>query len=165
MTSLQPGSALSRPSSHSPTHPDLAALAVSLQETAHALLVCAAASAPQASNAAAAPPTDAPEESMARGATSAGPAREGETRSYYFTPAAVHMERELLRKYRARDFQGLLEQAHALLVGLVRLMQSVPKEVRVRGYVISSLGTQLDHACALVLRMRHVYDNVTPVQN
>ena len=74
------------------------------------------------------------------------------------------MERELLRKYRAQDFQGLLEEVHTLLVGLVKLMQSVHKDVRVRGYVISSLGAQLDHASALVLRMRNVYDKVMPVQ-
>ena len=74
------------------------------------------------------------------------------------------MERELLRKYRATDFQGLLEEVYTLLVGLVKLMQSVHKDVRVRGYVISSLGTQLDHAAALVLRMRHIYERVVPVQ-
>ena len=74
------------------------------------------------------------------------------------------MEKELLRKYRANDFQGLLEVVHILLVGLVKLMQSVHKDARVRGYVISSLGAQIDHASALVLRMRNVYDRVVPIQ-
>lgn len=55
-------------------------------------------------------------------------------------------------------------QAGSLLIGLVRLMQNVHKDVRVKGYVISSLGAQLEHASALVLRMRHVYDRVMPLQ-
>lgn len=42
-------------------------------------------------------------------------------------------------------------------------IQSVHKDVRVRGYAVSSLGAQLDHASALVLRMRNVYDNLVPV--
>ena len=129
------------------SHSDLTALAVTLQETAQALL---AAHAP-----------DEPKEPAAK-----PPAYQtgGETRSFYFPPATVHMERELLRKYRAEDFQGLLEEAHTLLVGLVKVMRSVHKDVRVRGYVISSLGARIDHASALVLRMRNVYEKVIPVQ-
>ena len=139
----------STPSAIPSPYPDLAALAVSLQETAQALLTFSA--------------TNADED------TSPSPAkpvrdRDGETRSFYFPPASVNMERELLRKYRAQDFQGLLEEVHTLLVGLVKLMQSVHKDVRVRGYVIASLGAQIDHASALVLRMRHVYDGVMPVE-
>lgn len=74
------------------------------------------------------------------------------------------MERELLRKYRATDFPGLLEEVHALLVGPIKLMQSAHKDVRVKGYVISSLGAQFERVLALVLRMRHVYERVVPVQ-
>ena len=104
---------------------------------------------------------DEPKEPAAK-----SPARrdDGETRSFYFPSSTVNMEKELLRKYRVDDFQGLLEEVHTLLVGLVKLMQSVHKDVRVRGYVISSLGAQLDHASALVLRMRNVYDRVMPIQ-
>ena len=133
-------------SNHSRHNPDLVALAASLQELAQSLLAHV---------------SKEPEDSTIK-----QPAirNDGETRSFYFPPATVHLERELLRKYRAEDFQGLLEEVHTLLVGLVKLMQSVHKDVRVRGYVISSLGAQLDHASALVLRMRNVYDRVVPVQ-
>lgn len=145
-------SSIQSPPKHSPpspNNPDLAALAVSLQETAQALLTFSAINAYEE-------PSPMP----------AKPARErdGETRAFYFPPASINMERELLRKYRAQDFQGLLEEVHTLLVGLVKLMQSVHKDVRVRGYVIASLGAQIDHASALVLRMRHVYDRVMPVE-
>ena len=75
----------STPSAIPSPYPDLAALAVSLQETAQALLTFSA--------------TNADED------TSPSPAkpvrdRDGETRSFYFPPASVNMERELLRKYR-----------------------------------------------------------------
>ena len=43
-------------------------------------------------------------------------------------------------------------------------MRSVHKDVRVKGYVIASLGAQLDHASALVLRMRNVYGGIVPIQ-
>lgn len=137
--------AILNPSQSSPALPDFVALAASLQQTAQSLLACA----PQESTSFTAKPSTS---------------QDGETRSFYFPPAAVHMERELLRKYRAEDFQGLLEEVYTLLVGLVKIMQSVHKDVRVRGYVISSLGTQLEHASALVLRMRHIYEKVVPVQ-
>ena len=126
--------------------PDFAALAGSLQEAAQALLSMA----------------NEPKEPAARPSARQ---TDGETRSFYFPPATVHLERELLRKYRVDDFQGLLEEAHTLLVGLVKIMQSVHKDVRVRGHVISSLGAQLDHASALLLRMRNVYDRVVRVQS
>ena len=129
---------------------DLSALANTLQAAAQTLFAMQTKMAP-----------DTPQESNVKPlARKDG----GETRSYYFPPGAVHLEKELLRKYRAEDFQGLLEEAHTLLVGLVKLMQSVHKDVRVKGYVIASLGAQLDHASALVLRMRNVYDKVMPVQ-
>ena len=150
MSSSHSNSKHSPPSPDSPNTSDPAALAAALQQTAETLLVFQAKHAPKE-----------PEEPALR-----PPSRgdEGEIRSYYFPPATVHLEKELLRKYRASDFQGLLEEAHALLVGLTRLMQSVHKDVRVRGYVISSLGKQLEHASALLLRMRNVYDRVAPVQ-
>lgn len=117
----------------------------------------------------AAPPVDPPACPSAESSANplaALPSRQadGEVRSFYFPPAAVRMERDLLSKYRAEDFQGLLEEAHTLLVGLVKVMRSVHKDVRVKGYVISSLGAQIDHASALVLRMRNVYDKVMPVR-
>lgn len=138
VTSTHIPTSLSTPSPDSPTPSDFAALAASLQEAAQSLLACA------------------PKEPTNATAMPSASREEGETRSFYFPQSAVHMERELLRKYRATDFQGLLEEVYTLLVGLVKLMQSVHKDVRVRGYVISSLGAQLDHAAALVLRMRHI---------
>ena len=50
-----------------------------------------------------------------------------------------------------------------LLVGLVKVMRSTPHNIRVKGYVIASLGCLLDQASALVLRMRNVYDKVEKV--
>lgn len=134
----------SSPSLSNSTPTDLAALAVSLQEAAQALL------------------TLSPEKEQA----AKPPARQndGEIRSFYFPASTVNRERELLHKYRTEDFQGLLEEVHTLLVGLVKVMRSVHKDVRVKGYVISSLGAQIDHASALVLRMRNVYEDVIPVE-
>ena len=133
-----------------PAPPDLAALAVTLQEAAQALLSLSPASA-----------ANTPKESATRPAARQN---DGETRSFYFPPSTVHQERELLHKYHAEDCLGLLEEVHTLLVGLVKLMRSVHKDVRVRGYVISSLGAQIDHASALVLRMRNVYEKVIPLR-
>ncbi len=126
---------------------DLTALAATLQEAAQALL---------------AHTPDTPQESAPK-----QPIRrdDGATRSFYFPSATVHLEKELLQKYRANDFQGLLKEVYTLLVGQVKLMQSVHKDARVRGYVISSLGAQLAHASALVLRMRNVYDKVVQCGN
>ena len=137
---------------HSPPSPnnlDLASLAVSLQETAQALLTFSA--------------TNADEKATP---TPAKPVRDqaGETRSFYFPPSSINMEKDLFQRYHAKDFQGLLEEAHNLLVGLVKVMKSVHKDVRVNGYVISSLGSQIDHASALILRMRNVYEKVMPLQ-
>lgn len=146
MSSFNACSGDSQASPVHPTPPDFVALAASLQEVAQSLL----AHVPQEHK-------DAPPKTPVR-------RDEGETRSFYFPPAAVHMEKDLLRKYHATDFQGLLDEVHTLLVGLVKIMQSVHKDVRVRGYVITSLGAQLEHASALVLRMRHIYERVVPVQ-
>ena len=85
---------------------------------------------------------------------------EGETRCYRFSPAAVRHERELLHKYRAKDFHCLLEEMNTLLVGLVKIMKSVHPEVRLKGYVVSSLGCLLEQASILALRMRNVYNEV-----
>lgn len=150
MSSAHSTPTISALSPDNPINPELVALAASLQDVAQAVLGLSLANVPEESKVATAKPVTHD--------------REGQTRSFYFPPASVNMERELLRKYRAQDFQGLLEEVHTLLVGLVKLMQSVHKDVRVRGYVISSLGAQLDHASALVLRMRNVYDKVMPVQ-
>ena len=151
MSNLQPNA------EHSPSHvtlsqspESLTALAISLQETAQALLALSPASMTTESKKPATKP----------------PARQnsGETRSFYFPPTSVSMERELLQRYHAENFQGLLGEVHTLLVGLVKVMKSVHKDVRVKGYVISSLGAQIDHTSALVLRMRNVYEKVMPVQ-
>lgn len=82
------------PSPNNLPHPDLATLAVSLQETAQALLTFSATKTEEKPSRPAKPVRD----------------RDGEIRSFYFPPASVNMERELLRKYRAQDFQGLLEE-------------------------------------------------------
>lgn len=128
---------------HSAT-PDLAALARTLQETAQALLALA-------------PKKEAAVRPPAR-------PNDGEIRSFYFPASAIQRERDLLLKYRAEGFKDLLEEVHTLLVGLVKVMRSVHKDVRVKGYVISSLGAQIDHASALALRMRNVYEDVMPVR-
>lgn len=87
----------------------------------------------------------------------------GETRCYYLSPGTVQHERELLRRYRAEDFRGLLAETHMLLVGLVKVMQNTHHDARVKGYVIASLGCLLEQVSALVLRMKNVYDKVETV--
>lgn len=87
----------------------------------------------------------------------------GETRCYYLSPGTVQHERELLRRYRAEDFRGLLAETHMLLVGLVKVMKNTHHDVRVKGYVIASLGCLLEQVSALVLRMKNVYDKVESV--
>ena len=87
----------------------------------------------------------------------------GETRCYYLSPRTVQHERELLRRYRAEDFRGLLAETHMLLVGLVKVMKNTHHDVRVKGYVIASLGCLLEQVSALVLRMKNVYDKVGSV--
>lgn len=84
----------------------------------------------------------------------------GETRCYYLSPATLKHERELLQKYRADDFQGLLAEAHALLAGLVKIMRSTHPDARLRGNAVSSLGALLEQVSALLIRMRNVYDKV-----
>lgn len=91
------------------------------------------------------------------------PTQIGETRCYYLSPGTVQHERELLRRYRAEDFRGLLAETHMLLVGLVKVMKNTHHDVRVKGYVIASLGCLLEQVSALVLRMKNVYDKVESV--
>ena len=91
------------------------------------------------------------------------PTQNGETRCYYLSPGTVQHERELLKRYRAEDFRGLLAETHMLLVGLVKVMKNTHHDVRVKGYVIASLGCLLEQASNLVLRMRNVYDRMERV--
>ena len=91
------------------------------------------------------------------------PAENGETRCYYLSPGTVQHERELLKRYRAEDFRGLLAETHMLLVGLVKVMKNTHHDVRVKGYVIASLGCLLEQVSALVLRMKNFYDKVESV--
>ena len=91
------------------------------------------------------------------------PTQNGETRCYYLSPGTVQHERELLRRYRVEDFRGLLAETHMLLVGLVKVMKNTHHDVRVKGYVIASLGCLLEQASALVLRMKNVYDKLESV--
>lgn len=129
----------SRPSSPQPPSPDLIAIAAMLNEAAQALQVFSGTRSLQ----------------MKEAADSTG-----ETRCYYLPPATLKHERELLQKYRADDFQGLLAEAHALLAGLVKIMRSTHPDARLRGNVVSSLGALLEQVSALLIRMRNVYDKV-----
>lgn len=92
-----------------------------------------------------------------------GQRTDGETRCYYLPAGAVRHEQELLEKYHANDFRGLLAEMHMLLVGVVKVMRSTPHDIRVKGYVIASLGCLLEQASALVLRMRNVYDKMEKI--
>ena len=87
----------------------------------------------------------------------------GETRCYYFSAGAVQHERKLLKHYGAEDFCDLLAETYMLLVGVVKIMKSTHHDVRVKGYVIASLGCLLEQASNLVLRMRNVYDRMERV--
>lgn len=152
------------PSRNLPQHPDpaeLAALAHNLREAAQALLVCCGQMPPAGNDA----ERLLPGGSGTPGADAGDVEAAGETRSYYFSPSTLRHERELLEKYTARDFRELLDQAHVYLVGLVKLMKSVHADARVRGYVISSLGSLLEQASILILRMRNLYANVRLVEN
>lgn len=82
---------------------------------------------------------------------------DGEIRCYHLSAATLRREQELLDRYGAKDFRDLLTEIHRLLVGLVRIMKSTPHEVRVRGYVIASLGCLLEQVSSLAFRMRNVY--------
>ena len=142
--SLQSTSPPQSPSPHLCNHAELAARVERFQKAAQDLLaVC-----------------EAPECSAPQPTTKA----QGETRCYYFSPGAAQHERELLSHYGAQDLRGLLGEAHMLLAGLVKVMKSVSRDVRVRGHVIVSLGRLLDQVSALLLRMKNVYDKVEPVR-
>ena len=132
--------------SPSPNHPELAKRIKKFHEAAQDLLAMYE-------------PTEQSEESVSHPATGVN----GETRCYYLSPGTVQHERELLRRYHAEDFRGLLAETHMLLVGLVKVMKSTHHDVRVKGYVIASLGCLLEQASALVLRMKNVYDKVETV--
>ena len=134
------GSHASIPNSQSP---DLIAIAATLAETAQALQAFASAT-----------------PSQRKGAPRIVPDAAGETRCYYLSPATLRQERELLQKYRADDFQGLLTETHTLLAGLVKVMMSTHPDARMRGRVVSSLGASLDQVVSLLVRMRNVYNKV-----
>lgn len=42
----------------------------------------------------------------------------GKMRCYRFSPSTIRHERELLKKYHAEDFRGLIAETHVLLVGI-----------------------------------------------
>ena len=84
----------------------------------------------------------------------------GETRCYYLSSAMLKHERELLQRYRVDDFNGLLEEAHTLLAGLVKVMKSTHPDARLRGRSVSSLGSLLEQVSSLLVRMRNVYEKV-----
>ncbi len=92
-----------------------------------------------------------------------GPDSDGEIRCYYLSAGAVQHERNLLKQYSAKDFRDLLAETYMLLVGVVKIMKSTHHDVRVKGYVIASLGCLLEQASNLVLRMRNVYDRMERV--
>lgn len=96
--------------------------------------------------------------------TPSAPSEDGETRSYYFSTGAIRQEKELLRRYQTEDFHGLLEAAHMLLVGLVKTMKNTHPDVRVKGYVVVSLGTLLEQASSLLLRMCNVYGRAEKIR-
>lgn len=87
----------------------------------------------------------------------------GEIRRYYFSPAIVRRERELLRKPHAQDFRSLLAATDTLLHGLVRMMKSTHPEARLKGYVISSLGSLFEQVSSLTLAMNNLYAEVEPL--
>ena len=69
-----------------------------------------------------------------------------ETRCYYLSAGAVQHERKLLKHYGAEDFCDLLAETYMLLVGVVKIMKSTHHDVRVKDYVIASLGCLLEQA-------------------
>ena len=92
------------------------------------------------------------------------PVDQGETRHWYYPPATLRYERELLQKYGVNDFSGLLTQAHLMLAGLAKVMKGFSYDIRVRGYVISGLGTVLEQAAGLVSQMQHIYGKVKHIE-
>lgn len=133
------------PHSFDSSPPDSAALAAALHSVAQALL----------SHSTTNPAPNQPQQTAPETLH-----QQGETRCYYFSPSVLRHERELLHKYRAEDFRGLIAETHTLLVGLVRLMRSVHPDARLRGYVFSSLGCLLEQAVNLTQRMQNVYSRV-----
>jgi len=129
-----------------PNHPEMAKRIERFREAAHELLAMYE-------------PAEQSGEDVSRPATGAT----GETRCYYLSPGTVQHERELLRRYRAEDFRGLLAETHMLLVGLVKVMKNTHHDIRVKGYVIASLGCLLEQVSSLVIRMKNVYDTVETV--
>lgn len=137
MSSPSPKAAPSSCQNSHPSIPDVAQLAAALQAACDAL------------------------RSFDAGKTPATPASEaGETRCYYLSPSVVQHEKELLQKYNANNFYDLLAEVHKLLIGVVKLMQSTHKDVRLRGSVLISIGALLDQVAALVTRMMHVYSRL-----
>lgn len=125
--------------SSNPQSPDLTAIAVMLNEATKALLAFSAT-----------PPTEKTLQSIAT----------GETRCYYLSPAMLKHERELLKRYRVDDFNGLIAEAHTLLAGLVKVMKSTHPDARLRGRSVSSLGSLLEQVSSLLVRMCNVYEKV-----
>ena len=91
------------------------------------------------------------------------PADQGETRRWYYSPSTLQHERELLQKYGVQDFSGLLTEAHFLLAGLTKVMKGFNHDIRVKGHVISNLGSLLEQSATLVSRMQHIYSKVKQV--
>ena len=91
------------------------------------------------------------------------PADVGGIRCWRYSPETLQEERELLKKYHVEDFRGLLNETNMMLIGLIKLMQSINPNTRMRGYVIFSLGKLLGQVSTLVVRMRDVYGNVKHV--
>lgn len=132
--------------------PDLATLAATLHSAAQAL----ARHCEQA-----VPPERQKHETALTGVPDPAPSENsGEMRCYRYSPATIRRERELLQTYNAEDFRDLIAQTHVLLVGMVKVMKSVHPDARMKGYVISSLGSLLEQASILTLRMRNVYSTV-----
>ncbi|MCD7983444.1 MAG: ATPase [Desulfovibrio sp.] len=119
---------------------DLAAIAVMLNEAAQAITEFSDSKLPPSKKAVA--PT------------------EGETRCYYLSPSMLKHERELFQRYRVDDFNGLIAEAHDLLAGLVKVMKSTHPDARLRGRSVSSLGSLLEQASSLLVRMRNLYEKV-----
>ena len=136
MSNQPPKTSPSPSQSPHPSIPELAQLAVSLQAACDALC------------------------SFGESAFAPSVPEAGETRCYYLSPSVVQHEKELLKKYNANSFYDLLAEVHKLLIGVVKLMQSTHKDVRLRGNVLISLGALLDQAAALVTRMMHVYSRL-----
>ena len=88
----------------------------------------------------------------------------GEIRSYYFSPAALRQERRLLKRYKARDFHALLDEARFLVAGIVKIMRTTHGDTRLPGNLVSSLGSLLERVSELLLRMRNVYEKVERVR-